>query len=167
MKNFLFPVARMCAGIVEMTSNVAQEAWHSRSTDSVGPIKRNTEEIPGNAIIRRPLILAQRLLSGPHETYSESKPETRGAPAFDVTSFCSELEAWRASLMSPPARPIVDEHQSFLRHDDLVAANFRADLAPSGLSRASASIENDVTRAVRNIERGPIFRPLVRPPRSI
>ncbi len=166
MKNFLVPVARMCAEIAEMTSNAAQEAWHGRGTDSVAPIERNPAEIPENDAIRRPSELAQRPLSGAPETYSDGEHETRGAPAFDVASFCSELEAWRASLISSLALPITNERQSLVKHDPL-AANSRAELAPCGLSKPSASIESDVTRAVRNIERGPIFRPVARPSRNI
>lgn len=168
MKNFLFPVARMCAEIVEMTSNAAQDAWHGRSTDPVAPIERSTAESPENDVIRRLSISAQRPLSGPHSTYFEGESGTRGALAFafDVKSFCSELEAWRASLISPLERPAADERQSPVKHDPL-AANSRAEPAPNGLSKASASIESDVTRAVRNIERGPVFRTIARPSRSI
>jgi len=164
MKNFLLPVARACAEIVEMTSNAAQEAWHVLSADSAA-LAANTKENRENDVIRRPSKLAQQPLSGPRETYSEYETEKLGALAFDVRSFCSELEAWRASLTALPAGSLAEGRQSAVKHD-LLAANSQ-ELAPSGLSKVSASIENDVTRAVRNIERGPIFRPVARPLRGI
>lgn len=148
-----------------MTSNAAQEAWHVLSADSAPPIVANTDENQENYVIRRPSKLAQQPLSGPRETYSEYETEKLGALAFDVRSFCSELEAWRASLTALPAGSLAEGRQSAVKHD-LLAANSQ-ELAPSGLSKVSASIENDVTRAVRNIERGPIFRPVARPLRGI
>ncbi|MBS0237906.1 MAG: hypothetical protein JSR89_05735 [Proteobacteria bacterium] len=167
MKNFLFPVARRCAEIVEMTSNAAQDVWRGRSTDSITSIEKNTRKIPENNVIRRPSKLQKRPPLGSYKTYFEGESDTRSALAFDVTSFCSELEAWRASLISPTERPAEDERQSTVKYDDPVAADSRAELATSRSPKASASIENDVTHAVRNIERGLTFHPIARPSRSI
>ena len=161
MKNFLVPVARVCAEIVEMTSNAAQDAWRGRSENSIAPAEKNTAESRENCVVRRPSILAQRPLSGSHETNSGGEPEIWGTPAFDVASFCSELEAWRVSLISPQMRPIADERQSYVKRD-LLVENSRADLG-----RSPTSLENELTRAVRNVDRSSGFGPVARPPRGI
>ena len=170
MKNFLSPVARTCAEFIEMTSNAAQAAWHGRSTVSADPIdiveSQNSAESRKNYAIRRPSILTQRPQSATRGANCECGAEPRDAIHFNVANFCSELDSWRASLISPMAQPIADEHQYSVKQDS-PAAKSRVEMVPCGPRQFSASLESDVTRAVRSIECGPVVRAAARPPRSI
>ncbi len=163
MKNFLSLVTRICTEIAETTSNVTQAAWPSRHASSVAPVVKNR---PGNAADTqangsspRPSRLERQPVSETSETSPEYGIENRDAPEFDVASFCSELDAWRASLRSQRTRSAESEHQSSAKQES-PAASSRTALLPRGPNNSSASLESDVAQAVRRIDHGQLFRSL-------
>lgn len=159
MKTFLSPVTRVCAEIVEMTSSVTQGAWPRGRASSVAAIGEKRPEkavehsTPG--VTRRPAIIGQaRVPAGERSPVSEIADRKR--ISFDVASFCLELDAWRMSLTPHQASAAAIEHHSSTSQN-LPALQTRLD----GVA-ASASLENEVTNAIRRIEHGSDFGPVAR-----
>lgn len=165
MKTFLSPVTRVCAEVVEMTSNVAQGAWPRRRASPVAPIVAKGQEKTGDGrtqgAARPPSIVRRARLSEICERSPRYGTEDRHRLSFDVASFCLELDTWRASLTLQQAAAAAPEHQSSAGQS-LPAAGSRAPVPPSDVIESLASLESIVTNAIRSIEGAPHSHPVPR-----
>jgi hypothetical protein len=162
LKNFLSPITRVCAEIVEVTGNMVQGARRCRraSTDT----KANKNHPKTDAANNRANSLPTRTSlrdSRPTEACASSIGiENLGSLEFDVECFCSELEALRAALAPQSTTPSVSEHQRSAKAASPVE-NREALKVTCDSRQAPASLESEVTVAVRKLEGSPILGPII------
>lgn len=163
MTDFLSRMTRVCARIVAMVDLVARSprggfasSAKASKSSQIGD-KGRSEEKP-RRLPRRPSISRQSTA-----VESDSFPAVPGDakhlfPEFDVASFCSELEAIRATMV--PLLKASESRENAARTDnppaDAVATS--SSLIPShNLEYALASLEDDVANAVRLLESDRMF----------
>lgn len=164
MKNFLSPVARVCAEIVEMTGNIGQgarrrgSALADKASDKDMQISTNNR---ANYLPRRPSELQQPPVSEACAIAAVVGIEHRERLEFDVGRFCSELEEWRVAMAPKPIASGAIGYRRSAKHDPLVL-NSHPSIVPYEVGNASTSLESNVADAVRWLEDGFIFGPLER-----
>lgn len=171
MKNSLSPVARVSAGIVEMTGNIADGVRRHASRRNPRADEPMPKNAPGSAKSRandqprRQPALRRAAVSEHQPRASEYAIEHRSRPEFDVQRFCSELEEWRAALVSLPTEPCAIGYQHPVEQSAAVPSPHRS-IAPYEANKSSASLEANVADAVQRLGGDSNFGPLdLRDPR--
>jgi hypothetical protein len=154
MKDSLSSVARVCAGIVEMTGNLAQGVRSRGSAVADQAIAKKLEasgKTPANDSPRRQPASRRTVVSEAFASASKSEMQHRSGLEFDVGRFCSELEEWRAALASDLMTPRAIEYQRSAEHNTSVPGLHQS-IVPYDSSKSSASLEANVADAVQRLE---------------
>ncbi|SFV34645.1 hypothetical protein [Hyphomicrobium facile] len=165
MKNSISSVARVGAGIAEMTGNIAQgvrrhaSRWSAHADEPIPQNAPDSSKNRANGQPRRQPGLRRAAVSEHHARESEGAIEHRCGLEFDVRRFCSELEEWRAALASLPTEPCAIGYQS-PAEQSAAAPNPHRSMVPYEASKSSGSLEANVADAVQRLEGGSIFGPL-------
>ena len=153
MKNSISSVARVGAGIAEMTGNIAEgvrrhaSRWSAPADESILQKSTDGSKSRANDCPRRQPALRRTAVSDHRARASESPIEHQGGLEFDVRRFCSELDEWRASLASLLAEPCAIGYQYPMEQSAAVVSPHRS-MVPYEVRKSSASLEANVAEAV-------------------
>lgn len=156
MKNSISSVARVSAGIAEMTGNIAlgvrrhASRWSAPADESIAPSAPDKAKSLANDQPRRQPALRRPAVSGHHVRTSEGAIEHQGALEFDVRRFCSELEEWRAALASLLTEPYAIGYQQPVEPSGEIPDPHRS-MVPYEASKSSVSLEANVAVAVQRL----------------
>ncbi|CAA2142108.1 hypothetical protein HYPP_03136 [Hyphomicrobium sp. ghe19] len=165
MKSSLSSVARVSAGIVEMTGNIADgvrrhaSRRNPRGDESTPKNAPDSPKSRANDQPRRQPALRRAAASKHQAGASEYAIEHRSRLEFDVQRFCSELEEWRAALVSLPTEPCAIRYQHPVEQSAELPSHHRS-IAPYEANKSSASLEANVADAVQRLGGDSNFGPL-------
>lgn len=156
MKNSISSVARVSAGIAEMTGNIAQgvrrhaSRWSAPADEPIAQSAPDNAKSRANELPRRQPALRRPAVSEHHLCTSEGAIERQGALEFDVRRFCSELEEWRAALASLLTEPRAIGYQQPVEPSGAIPDPHRS-MVPYDASKSSTSLEANVADAIQRL----------------